>query len=269
MSGATALATLRQERHISASAITTYLKCPAQYTHRYIYKTEAAHRPGVLAFGSAIHSALAVFYRHLLRVEEAPVEELQATFVDTWRRELVQPVPTLLDDDDTPDGLESRGLNMIAVFHDQVERPHRVLDVESPFACNIADPATGEILDARLVGVFDLVVEDPDGRARVVEHKTAARRWTADKLTYDLQLTGYALAAGLMGYGDARLTVQLLLKSRQPAVELYHPTRTTADHRDFIATATGVIRAVNAGVSYPVRDWHCKGCQYAHACVAG
>ena len=158
---------------------------------------------------------------------------------------------------------------MLTMFHQQAERPHRVLDVEAPFACEIADPVTGEVLDARLVGVFDLVTQDSDGRHRVIEIKTGARRWTAEKLMFDLQLSCYSLAAQLMGYGDARLTVQLLLKTKQPALELYHPARTEADQRDFIAVAAGVLKAVDAGIAYPVRDWHCKGCQYAHACVVG
>ena len=28
----------------------------------------------------------------------------------------------------------------------------------------------------------------------------------------------------------------------------------------------GVLRAVDAGVAYPVRGWACRGCQYAYAC---
>jgi putative RecB family exonuclease len=267
VTGAAALAQLRQERHVSASAITTYLKCPAQHSHRYIRRTEPSHRAGALAFGTAIHAALAVFYQHLMRGEEAPVEEMHDLFADVWRRELQQPVPTLLDEGDTEDGLLCKGLELLAVFHEQVGRPPRVLDIEAPFSLEIADPITGEALEARLVGVFDLVVGDADGQTRVVEHKTAARRWTEDRLTYDLQLSAYSLAARLMGYGDARLTVQVLLKTKKPALELYHPTRTAADHRDLIAVAVGVLKAVDAGIAYPVRDWHCKSCPYAHACV--
>ena len=38
------------------------------------------------------------------------------------------------------------------------------------------------------------------------------------------------------------------------------------DEDDFLRTAVGVLRAVDAGVAYPVRGWACKGCQFAHAC---
>ena len=41
------------------------------------------------------------------------------------------------------------------------------------------------------------------------------------------------------------------------------------DEDDFLRTAVGVLRAVDAGVAYPVRGWACKGCQFAHACGYG
>jgi len=39
------------------------------------------------------------------------------------------------------------------------------------------------------------------------------------------------------------------------------------DHHeeDFVRTAIGVLKAIDAGVSYPVRGWACKTCQWAHA----
>jgi hypothetical protein len=40
---ASALAVLRADDHLSVSAITTYLRCPAQYEHRYVLRH--ARRP--------------------------------------------------------------------------------------------------------------------------------------------------------------------------------------------------------------------------------
>jgi CRISPR/Cas system-associated exonuclease Cas4 (RecB family) len=268
MTGAAALAALRQERHVSASAITTYLKCPRQYEHRYLLKTEPAHRAGALAFGSAIHASLALFYRHLLRVEEAPIEEMHEIFVDAWRRELDNPIPVLLDENDTPESLQSAGLNLLAVFHEKIERPHKVLDVEAPFAVELIDPTTGEELP-KLVGVFDAVVEDADGGRHVLEHKSSKVRWSSDRVAYDYQITGYTLAAPLMGLGEADVRIQVLLKQKRPDLEVHTARRTAQDHRDLIQVIGGVTTAVHAGVFYPVRDWHCKSCPYAGVCVAG
>jgi len=43
-------------------------------------------------------------------------------------------------------------------------------------------------------------------------------------------------------------------------------SRDGRDEADFIRIATGVLRAIDAGVSYPIRGWACRGCQFAHAC---
>jgi RecB family exonuclease len=268
VSNATTLAQLRAERHLSVSAITTFLRCPAQHHHRYTLHTEPSHKSGALAFGSAVHVALARYYRALMLQQPAALYEIEAAFTDALASEQAGPIPLLLDDEDSPEALEAKGLDLLRVFYDHADPPRRVLEVEAPFSIEVNAPTTGKALGARLVGVFDLVVADASGRNTIVEHKTAARRNPA---TYDnsLQLSAYHLAAKMMGLGDARLTVQVLLKSKKPAVELYHPTRTEADHRDLIATAAGVMKAIDAGVNYPVRDWHCRSCSYAHACVTG
>ena len=106
---------------------------------------------------------------------------------------------------------------------------------------------------------------------RILEHKTAARRWAPDRIATDLQITAYSLAAPLLGLGDAVVDVQLLLKTKKPAFEVLHPVRSDADRRDLVAVVSGVTKAIKAGAFYPVRSWACRGCQYAGACscVAG
>ena len=266
MSGAAALAQLRQDRHVSASSLDGYLRCPEQYAHRYLRHTPPAHRAGALGFGTAIHVALATFYRHLVRVEESPVEELHQLFADTWHRELEHPVPVLLDDNDTEDSLLSKGLEMLSVFHEKIERPHKVLDVEAPFAVQIEDPTTGEVLP-KLVGIFDAVIEDADGGQHVLEHKSSKVRWTVDRLAYDHQITSYSLAAPLMGLGEADVKIQVLLKQKKADLEVYTTRRTAQDHRELLQVIRGVTTAIDAGAFYPVRDWHCRGCGFAHRCL--
>ncbi len=270
MSGRSALAALRAEEHISISAIGSYLRCPASYCHRYILHTPASHRAGALAFGSAIHEALALFYSHLMQGQPEPTtEELAASFSDRWTHELDSDIPVLLDGKDTPDSARDKGVALVKVFHDKVPRPHKVLGVEEPFSIEVIDPRTGAAFSERLVGVFDAVVQDEDGTLRILEHKTAARRWNKTRLDHDLQVTGYNLAAPLVGLPDATVTLQVLLKTKQPALELYSPTRTDRDRQDFMQVLSGVLCAVKVGAFYPVRDWPCASCPYAGPCMAG
>jgi len=261
---------LRDDAHVSVSSLQTYLKCPTQYEHRYVRRTPVENRPGALAFGSAVHAALARYYTSLRDVvSSAPelavptADELAQTFRDAWQRESESDSPLLLGENETVDSLTDTGVAMLAVFAAQVVPPVAVTDVEMAFACEVDDDGT------RLVGVLDVVARDEDGAYRILEHKTAGRRWTPDRLASDLQLTAYSLAAPLLGLGDAAVDVQLLLKTKKPAFEVLHTARTDADRRDLVATVSGVTKAIKAGAFYPVRDWHCRGCQFAGACVAG
>jgi CRISPR/Cas system-associated exonuclease Cas4 (RecB family) len=62
------------------------------------------------------------------------------------------------------------------------------------------------------------------------------------------------------------LRLQVVTKTKVPVVQVADVERGPRDEDDFLRTAVGVLRAVDAGVVYPVRGWACKGCQFAHAC---
>jgi len=259
---------LRKEPHVSFSAISTYSKCPRQYEFRYLLGQDPEHRPGALAFGTAVHEALAQFYTALRDGEDEPTaDDLHEVFERSWLAQLDGDLPVLLGDKETPDGLLETARKMLARFLDEAERPVRVLGVEEPFSVEIIDPLTGEILPERLVGVFDAVVETDRG-LRVLEHKTGARRWSEDRIATDLQLTAYHWVAPQVGLDGAEVEVQLLTKTKEPKLEVYHPSRTPRDHDDLLRTISGVLTAIRAGAIWPVRDWHCRGCQYAGACIA-
>ncbi len=262
-----ALAELRKEKHLSISSIQTYLRCPAQYFYRYIMRIKETHRPGALAFGTAIHTALAVFYTSIMQGQEISCDDLTTSFADAWQNQLSGNLPVLLDDKNSPDSLQDKGVGMLACFHKDAPRPYRVVGVEEPFAVDINHPASDKPLPERLVGVFDAVIQQVDGRYNILEHKTAARRFSKTRLNHDLQVTGYTLAAPLVGLPDATVTYQVLLKTTKPALELYQPTRSKLDVMDFKRTAAGVLAAVEAGAFYPVRDWWCQGCPHSARCL--
>jgi putative RecB family exonuclease len=265
----TALKLLRDEDHVSVSSLGTYLRCPRQYQYRYIDREPPESRGSALPFGSAIHAALAHFYQALKNDQPEPTaEELVAFFAEAWTHELRSDLPVLFGDNESAESLLATGTAMLRVFHEKAERPHRVVEVEMPFGVELSDPMTGEVLP-RLVGVFDAVVQDLDGVYRILEHKTAARRWTEDRLRYDHQLTAYGLVSPLLGFGKARIDVQLLLKTKKADFAVYQVTRNEADERDFLEVVGGVTRAVRAQAFWPSRDWQCRSCEYASRCVAG
>ena len=100
------------------------------------------------------------------------------------------------------------------------------------------DPDTGEVLDEQLVGTMDLVLRHGDHRI-VVEHKTAARKWSDDQLAFDLQPTGYKFAAQQVGLGDVGLRLQVVTKTKLPVVQVADVERGPRDEDDFLRTAVG------------------------------
>jgi putative RecB family exonuclease len=270
MSAVVDLAAVRAAPHVSHSSLATYMRCPRQYEARYVLRLPAETRAVSLAFGSAIHEALAFFYAALRDHRPEPsLEELVPVFEEAWAHQLEDSVPVLFDERDTAASMVVTGTALLACFLKEAPRPAEVLAVEAPFCVEVVDPETGEVLTERLVGVFDAVVKERDGSLRILEHKTAARRWTEDRLAFDLQPTAYTLAAPALGYEGAAVTIQLLLKAKKPGFEALTVTRIEQDRRDLLRTISGVLAAVRAGAFYPVRDWHCRGCAYAGACVAG
>jgi CRISPR/Cas system-associated exonuclease Cas4 (RecB family) len=269
MSAVIDLAAARATPHVSHSAIATYMRCPRQYEARYVSRLPPETRAASMAFGSAIHEVLAFFYTALREQRPEPgLAELVPIFEEAWAHQLDDAVPVLFDGADTAASLAATGAAVLACFLKEAPRPTEVLAVEAPFSVEVVDPETGEVLPERLVGVFDAVVRD-HGTIRILEHKTAARRWTEDRLAFDLQPTAYTLAAPVLGYGDAAVTIQLLLKAKKPGFETYAVERTEQDRRDLRRVIWGVLAAIRAGAFYPVRDWQCRGCAYAGACVAG
>jgi len=270
MSSSNVIKLLFAEEHLSASAIGKYLRCPRSYRYRYVEHRIPETRASALVFGGAIHTALAHFYSAHRNVQKEPdLAELCDVFRGAWAENLDDGPPVLFGEDESADKLTDMGVAMLGTFLKKAPFYREVVEVEMPFSVELADPETGEVLP-RLVGVFDAVVREQDGGFAVLEHKTSAKRWTEWKLAFDNQLTVYSLAAPQLGFGDdATVVVQVLLKQKTPDLVLYRPTRTDADHRDLVDIVRGISRAVRAEAFHPCREWWCRSCEYASACVAG
>ena len=196
---------------------------------------------------------------------------MQTTFAEHWKDELADDArsPVLFTEREHPDKMLDLGVKLIDVFLAKVEKPHRVVGVEESFLVELHNPADGAVLDERLLGVFDLVVQNEDGSHTIVDHKSAARRYSSTKTDFDLQVSAYHYAAPSVGLGDANVELQVLLKTKSPDMEIYRCHRNGASNLDFLRTTVGVLKAIRAGVSYPVHDWHCTSCPYKGRCMAG
>lgn len=265
------LDTLRDGLHLSVSQLRTYLRCGRAYELRYVMGAKPAFTSVSLAFGTSFHAAVGRFY--LALKEEgvpAPLQLVTETFRDAWQREVEADVPLQADEDEPADQGQvlDKATEMLGIFHDHAVKSLdglTVVAVEAPFSVSLTDPDTGVELEERLVGALDLVVKK-GRRHQVVEFKTSARKFGEDQIRYDLQPTGYQLAAKGMGLGKVRITYNIITKARAPQLQVVDLDRSEEDEEEFRRVAVNVLRAVDAGAFPPVRGWQCRSCPHAHLC---
>lgn len=260
------LSELRSKPHLSVSQLKSFLVCPRRYRLQYVDRVDASFRSVALALGSAFHHAAEEHYQNIDGHEPASREQLQVVLREELQRVLREPgPPVLFDDADDEEGLLSTAAKMLDAFLLGAPKFDSVEAVEQAFAVDLVEPHTGEVLPIPLVGAVDVLGVEA-GRLTVLELKTGKRRWSADQLAFDLQLTAYVVAMRQLGYGDVALLLAIATKAMAPQLVLERPARDISDETDLVATGASVVRAVQAGVDHPVRGWACRSCAYAHAC---
>ncbi|MFT3840789.1 MAG: PD-(D/E)XK nuclease family protein [Myxococcaceae bacterium] len=252
--------------HFSVSQMKQWLMCPRKFSFRYIIGATPEFQPLPLAFGIAFHAALAHHYGWLMQGQRSSVDETKQQFVDSLNKAKADPLPLKFDVDEPFEQVQAKGLQMLDVTltHPSAS-PAKVLAVEKSFTVDLFDVGSGEVLDEKLTGVIDLVVEE-DNHPVLVEHKTTARKYSLDQLVFDTQLSGYAFAAEHLGWGDVGLRFSVTTKTKVPAVQVEDVRRDEFDVAVFLRTAVGVLQAIDKGISFPVRGWHCRGCPYQACC---
>jgi hypothetical protein len=225
-----------------------------------------AFRPVALALGTAWHTTIG----HLLASHAKGKAETNGALHEQLRGELdaelhADDLPVLFDEDEGEQLFVDRVMRMLDVFVENFELPDKVLGIEVPFSIELVDDDTGDVVPVPLIGALDALVMKA-GKPKVLELKTGKRRWGEDQLLFDLQPTAYRLAARALGLGEPEVELLLVTKGKEPTIQREQFVRTDADVRDLVATASGVLRAVDAGVDHPIRGWQCRGCQYQGAC---
>jgi len=260
----------RKELHVSKSQIRTFLMCPQKYCYQYVYGKEWESKPVALAFGSAVHEAVADFYISLAN-EGNPlsVRELQDSFINGWTLASKGDVP--LDyNGKSEDELLDLGKRMLEVFIEEIKL-RTIEAIELPFSVPIYDPATGEELPLKLVGAFDLIESDEDGNRSIVELKTAAKKWSDGQVETELDSAIYSYAFKEMGCptngSETLVRFDVLLKTKKPSLETYFVTKTEKDQRKALSLISKVLKAIEAGAFYPNHGWQCNGCPFKQQCA--
>jgi CRISPR/Cas system-associated exonuclease Cas4 (RecB family) len=194
-------------------------------------------------------------------------DALATWFRDRWGEEMDRPIPVLFDEKKSEGFFVDAGVALLRTFHEKTDVPI-VQAVEQPFAIELVDPSTGEVMEPKLIGAMDLIVEEK-GKPVVVEHKTAAKRYAQWQLDFEMQPSLYAHACREIGIGEVGLCYQLLIKTKTPALQLCNIKREEKEIAEALETACQVVKAIEAGHFWRNRSWACADCQYKYKCDEG
>jgi putative RecB family exonuclease len=265
------LDTLRQQPHVSVSALKMWLSCPRKFRLHYVDRAQPSHRSIALAFGHAWHDLIGrVLWLHQ-KGRELRRNELRDYFAAALEREInADGPPVLFEDGENAAALVVTAMHMLEAFLARVPLPEKLLHIELPFRLDLFDPETGEMLPMPLIGAIDAVIEDERG-IEVFEIKSGKRRWSQDAVLFDFQPTAYRMAVRAAArcpgqLAEPRLKLIVTTKAQKPDVQVEDLARTRADERDLMETAASIHRATLSGCFHPVRSWMCKQCEFAEVC---
>ena len=252
----------------SYSRLATYLtRCSLQYFFRYIAKIEPERNSSRLAYGSAIHTGLEAAHLSWESGEPVPLEVAQEAFVADLEIRLKDPILEFREGE-TPEGLIDQGKALLAAWAAEAEF-QEVIDTELEFSVPVVHPTTGEVLDAELTGIIDLLVKVPNSPSPlVIDFKTSARRYAATQLDMDLQaaIYGYAIRH-IHGVDTVPMRWEVLVKTKKPGIQKIDFVRGPEGDARLFELVKAAERGVAAGVFHPNDGsmW-CSGCPYTSAC---
>jgi hypothetical protein len=247
--------------HFSASAISTYLRCPTQWYFRYI---EGVKIPpaAAQAQGTSFHRTAEENYRLKIDThEDMPLEYLLDVTRDAFA-EASEDVDWSLEDVEPAEAVDE-AIGLTRVWHKELAPIVQPIAVERKLV--IEDPSW-------LLPVIGYV--DTDTVFNIIDHKTAGKRKTQADLETDVQSSIYLLD-GFKEFSAQTFQWHVMVKNKTPVTqvlnrETFDPEKTVkfvAHQQKVIANAveTGLFGAADPS------DWSCspRFCGYWFICPWG
>lgn len=191
---------------LTYSALNTFRNCPRKYKNRYLDNLRPRERAEALSFGSAIHTAIELWYRS--SEAESRLRDVLAYIDDAFEDRVV---------DSNQMVQWHLATAMIRGYAERyATEEFEVVEVEKEFVSEIRNPDTGRQSQTfRIAGKVDGIVRCHDG-LYLLEHKTASTVDASylDKLWTDTQIALYCYYLRELGYPIVGVIYNVLLKSR-------------------------------------------------------
>jgi len=232
-----------------------------------------------MVLGSAVHKALAWFYRCLHDGEAEPaIDKLVSIAGASISKAVASDPPVLFADGEDGGTLVDEATRLLTAFLAQGYRPAKVVAVEVPFSLPLVHPETGEALpyEEHVVGAIDLVAEDQDGGVVVLDHKITGRVDKTKTERPDMQMAIYSYAAReLFGADSVTLRYQDVVRTKSAKVVLQDVQRVPRDEAEGIEAVASGLELIHAAVGSPGgktlmgrrRSWRCGDCGWRTRCA--
>ena len=246
--------------YISPSRLNLWIRCPLLFRLRYIDGIRTPTSPALFV-GKCCHSGLEDHYRHRMLGITLPPDEVISRMDAGWAQAVVD---EQMDFESTSQEttLRQQVADLVKAYLAQVppDEP-RPLAVEATMEVPLVDPFTGEDLGIPLLGIVDLVLDDPDGPV-VRDFKTSSRSAPPFEVTHEIQLTSYGyLFRRTTGLEEIGLEIHSLIKTKTPKVEGHrYPARTDAHFRRLFGVLREYLDALDAGRFNYRPGWGCAMC---------
>lgn len=255
---------IRDRPHLSASSVNDYLDCGLLYRFSRIDKLQPEFRSDAMELGSAVHMALAEFYKNKMVGKKMLLKEIQESFEGFWRELAEDNSDIQYAEGKDFDTLLREGKELLAVWYAKApENDFKVIGVEEPFIVHI------EGLAVPLIGYIDLLEEDESGTIIITDTKTSGRSYSLDEVDKNTQLTLYQIAVKANGFRGREILLKFdaLIKTKQPKFEQFYTSRSEIDEKRLIKKIRGVWEGIRKEVFIPNdTNWKCKNCGFKKPC---
>lgn len=240
--------------HISASQLSTWLRCPKQYEFRYMQGLKIAPK-SALTRGSAFHKAIETDHRQKISTREnLPIADVLDAYSDAFEQ-----MATETEWDKNPGEVKDQGIKMTQVYHESVSRVIQPVAVEEE--SNI-------IIDGQLVkAIIDLETED----GAIRDAKSAGAKKSEIPVDHLLQMAIYSHAKP----NATRFILDnaIVTKSGKSELESLTLTRAELPYSRLSAYLEDFSDSIIKGVFPPTNpsSWVCSAewCGYWDKCSCG
>ena len=250
-----------EKKHLSATQISMFLRCPRQFYFRYI-EGQKIPPTGAMMQSKVWHKTVEQNYRQKVDSErDLPLNDMREFYAAEYEQTL-KAEEIAFESDEDPGRLKDEGVAITTIHHKLIAPKVRPLLVEEKFTISLGDDFPYD-----LVGVWDLV--DKDGV--IADNKAYGKTPNQADVDKDIQLgiysLGYRVSRGRIEKG---LRLDAVIKTLQPKPVQIHTTRTNDDSRFILDLIEQVAKVMQSGVFYPnPNGWHCSParCGYWSRCM--